>query len=412
MEEVAHGVAKLSTQYGEALLDSILGWRGVGDPDAASRRAAGTAYGALTAACLTTDAGRRYADLFRSINHLLKRLQALENRQVEERHGLLLCLAAVFDQVPSSLTLLEGDGMTVQDSALAESCLGKITALVDTLVKLSSRKAELIVEAASRLVMSLVPLVQAILLGTRDIQTSKDFFSTSGVPSPYLKIASKVEGSLSEHPVLWELMCTMRKALPTWLARNEAEAIAPASCAALAVLVFSYSQERDATLESWAEMVRTKPTSRSSSRGEGYFHALASSQPLARIQDGTDVVCETLLARWTSDDEIETRVAILQSLTRSQILKDKPLVFLNLLADGLDDYTTTARGDVGSLVRMQALKAVQTLWQNISASTGEGHWVAASIDALFYSTLRLSAEKLDRVRPEAQAALSLLMKDE
>jgi hypothetical protein len=38
--------------------------------------------------------------------------------------------------------------------------------------------------------------------------------------------------------------------------------------------------------------------------------------------------------------------------------------FTNMVADGLDDYTTNARGDVGSLVRIEAAKAARELWRN------------------------------------------------
>ena len=36
--------------------------------------------------------------------------------------------------------------------------------------------------------------------------------------------------------------------------------------------------------------------------------------------------------------------------------------FTEIISDGLDDYTTNARGDVGSLVRIEAVKAARALW--------------------------------------------------
>jgi hypothetical protein len=140
--------------------------------------------------------------------------------------------------------------------------------------------------------------------------------------------------------------------------------------------------------------------------GNGYFHALTIAQPLAELSE--DVASKALLERWEWDTEVESRVAILQSLTQSRVLRDNPMVFLDLIAEGLNDYTTNARGDVGSHVRVQALKAVKALWSNLD---GVVEWTGDSVRSLFFSTLRLSAEKLDRVRPEAQAAIALVLKE-
>ena len=408
VEEVALGAVKLSSQYGHAILDAILGWRGVGDPDAASRRVAGASFGILTAEMAISADGEVFAGFDTSVKQLVAALQALEKRQVEERHGLLLCLAATLEQVPRLLSTADKVGLTPETEAAVDHILSEVSLLLDSQNALSSRRPELIAEAGGRLVMSFVPLLQAKLLGTQSLTGSSQFYEP-GASSPYLHFASTTQTTLAKDPFVEKVMIKLRDILPTWLTRNEPDAIEPASCAALTVLVFSYPEDREAILESWASAVRTKPTSRTASRGEGYFHALASAQPLAHLAHGSDVVCDALLQRWAADPDIETRVAILQSLARSQVLIDRPLLFLSLLSDGLNDYTTTARGDVGSLVRMQALKAVRVLWQDVQVTGGSASWFAESIKSLFYSTLRLSAEKLDRVRPEAQIAISLLM---
>lgn len=408
VEEVALGAVKLSSQYGHAILDGILGWRGIGDPDAASRRVVGASFGILTAELATGAGGSGFADFDTSVKQLVEKLQTLEKRQVEERHGLLLCLAATLEQAPRLLSTTEKQHLDPTSEAAVDHILSEVSLLLDSQNNMASRRPELIAEAGGRLVMSLVPILQAKLLGTRDLKYSSEFYQP-GASSPYLEFASTVQATLAKDQSVEKLMLKLRDILPMWLARNEADAIEPASRAALTVLVFSYPEDREAVLESWASAIRTKPTSRTASRGEGYFHALASAQPLAHIAHGSDVVCDALLQRWAADPDVETRIAILQSLTRSQVLVDRPLVFLGLLSDGLNDYTTTARGDIGSLVRMQALRAVRVLWQSVEGSNKDTPWFEESIRVLFYSTLRLSAEKLDRVRPEAQVAISILM---
>ena len=61
----------------------------------------------------------------------------------------------------------------------------------------------------------------------------------------------------------------------------------------------------------------------------------------------------------------------------------------------LNDYTVTQRGDVGSLVRLEALTTIGTAWSTkaIEGSTYE--------QQLQEDTLRLSLEKLDKVRGRA-----------
>jgi hypothetical protein len=166
------------------------------------------------------------------------------------------------------------------------------------------------------------------------------------------------------------------------------------------------------TIKRWTDLIRAKPTSRTLVHGNGYFYILSNSHSLAKEVPSTHehgVICEAFLERWKVDVDVDTRVAILQGLGKSQLLQLVPLVFLDMVRDGLNDYTTNARGDVGSHVRVEALRAVKAVWSSMSS---DGAIVQEAVGKLIYGTLRLSAEKLDRVRPEAQAALALLMEAE
>lgn len=76
-----------------------------------------------------------------------------------------------------------------------------------------------------------------------------------------------------------------------------------------------------------------------------------------------DSIFEAIQRRWNYDRDFETRAAILQYMVagaeRHYYTLEK---FMNIISDGLDDYTTTARGDVGSLVRIEAAKTARTIW--------------------------------------------------
>ncbi|KAH0385133.1 cell morphogenesis protein-like protein, partial [Aureobasidium melanogenum] len=73
---------------------------------------------------------------------------------------------------------------------------------------------------------------------------------------------------------------------------------------------------------------------------------------------------------------------------------------LSALDAGLNDYTITERGDVGSLVRTQAIQCVQRMWKSTQTQIDAG-----SRRLLEGNIIRLSLEKMDRVRLQAARCL-------
>ncbi|KAH6607576.1 tubulin cofactor d [Trichoderma cornu-damae] len=411
---VALGAARLSGRYGEAVVDGILGWRGIGDMDAASRRAAGSAFGALIVQLSDASSEAPFSRFEASIDSVMDRLGSLQKRQVEERHGLLACFAGVVDGFPELARKAQPEPLG-RDVAL--KILAYASAILEDCNKTEYRRPELIVEAASRLVVSCLPVVQVASIsgfsyGT--LERGGDILSadkTTGLPdiAPTFASAQRI-------PEVEALASRLRDVMPKWLGRSEQETVEPASAAGLMLLLLSPPEERAETLEQWAGLIAAKPGSRAAATGNGYFHVMAMAQPLSHSSGGgggsgggSDVVCAAFLERWRVDGEVETRVAILHSLLSSRILRDRPTAFLDLLAEGLDDYTTTARGDEGSLVRFQALKAITVLWGGIGHATTRADWEETSVRKLIYNILRLSAEKLDRVRRVAKDVVALLM---
>ncbi|KAM4056991.1 beta-tubulin cofactor d [Hirsutella rhossiliensis] len=425
VDEVAVGVARLSPQYAEALMDGILGWRGIGDADAPSRRVVGRAFGALTAELSRTNPAGPVARFEWSVRRLMQQMQSLAKRQVEERHGLLSCFASMMDHL--TLVFRNDDThnweLVSMDAALMRNVLSNTTEILADCHSVSCRKPEMVAEGASRLVISLLPFVQATALPNVShalSQTGKDLLSPSR-SGRLIELVSAFDVNPSRKAEVEALLSKLRDVIPAWLDRNETETVEPASAAALMLLVLSESGERERLLRGWAEVVRHKPTSRAAATGHGYFHALALARPLAdlygRGSRGIDVACGALIERWHEDGEVATRVALLVSLTRGRVIQAEPARFLELLRDGLGDYTTDARGDVGSHVRVEALRATRCLWERLGdgrlgdGRLGEDEWVATSVKTLLHRVLRLSAEKLDRVRPEAQAAVALALQE-
>ncbi|UQC89642.1 beta-tubulin cofactor d [Colletotrichum lupini] len=432
VHDVALSATKLSSQYGAALLDGLLGWRGIGDADVVSRRVAGASFGTLTLE-LARQAGAGpssspsggsgnddVAQFTASIERVLARLRTLQTRQVDERHGLVLCLASVLDKFPELLAGKPVDSVT----GIAHRIVRELEVLFKEFQTTTYRRPELVAEAYSRLITSSFPILQATSSpkgAIINLEPGYRVVSTDNTEN--LLHAIKTTDNAQDTNIIPDgvtsLVSTFTPIVSAGLVRTEKEAVAASSEAALVLLVFSPAQERTRIVTEWAGAVRQRPTSRAAS-DTGALYALTMAYPVTTTfsDGGSSVVCDTILTRWAGDNDIDTRVAILQALSQSGLLRDQALVFLDLLAEGLNDYTTNARGDVGSHVRLEALKATRSLWTmalgvDRSHSVIRGNndhrteWLPAAVSKLFLRTLRLAAEKLDRVRTEAHAVLAL-----
>ncbi|OTB03345.1 hypothetical protein M426DRAFT_321917 [Hypoxylon sp. CI-4A] len=408
IHEVALQATRLSPHYGRALLEATLGWRGIGDMDAAARRVAALSYGSLTAELIATGAFNPLERLEGSIELLLLRLQALQVRQVEERHGLLLSLAAILDLLP----LFVGRG---QDGPAVELLANKICMALQGVLQDSKtvkyRKPELIAEAAGGLAVSATPaLLLSIAQGTlpqtgaANLQSGPVIVEETSA-SHLRSIADLLDTLPTNRPAqVEELLTTLQDILSDWLDRNEAEVIKTSSKAALILLLFATPEYRSQIIEGWSNRIRHPQTPRNK-HGNGFLHALAGAYQLQQIRHDPSegiLTSKVLAERWAQDSEIEARAAVLQSLVGREILRDRVSDFLGIVSEGLDDYTTNARGDIGSHVRFEAIKATKTLW-------GAKRDDEQVISTLFPRILRLAAEKLDRVRTEAQSTLAMLL---
>ena len=110
--------------------------------------------------------------------------------------------------------------------------------------------------------------------------------------------------------------------------------------------------------------------------------------------------------------EIETRVVAIRSLsivlkarvqTSSKIdcLERAKLKILESILVALGDYTTNERGDVGSLVRTEALIAMETFYKSGAYQKAE----SKTARNCYWAVVRLALEKLDKVRLQAAQCL-------
>ncbi|KAK8867922.1 tubulin folding cofactor D C terminal-domain-containing protein [Apiospora arundinis] len=419
IDEVALNTTKLSPQYGVALMEGLLGWRGTGDMDAVSRRVAAASFGALSAE-IARNSTEPLSQITTFADLLAGKINSLQKRQTEERHGLVLSLASVFDTIPN----LIGSGGNLNGWKLLP--LKKFRTYLDSMLtgfKTSAyRKPELIAEALGKLVVSSYPIIVASFDGGDEATNSES--SRGLLPGPTILSADKsallkeslqmVEDARKHGTPEWDnLTALMLETVDTWLDMHEQEVVSSSAQAGLILLLLCAQTQRNHILQSWCDKVKFSTFTRNK-HGDGFFRALSGSYHIIAASLGTtdalDQATAAISHRWTSDIWVETHVAILQSLVGQDMLRLKAPSFISIIREGLDDYTTTARGDIGSHVRLEAIRATKTLWEQIGDEDGSGEpFVSGSIASLLPSMLRLAAEKLDRVRIEAQAAVALLL---
>jgi len=128
--------------------------------------------------------------------------------------------------------------------------------------------------------------------------------------------------------------------------------------------------------------------------GAAVSHLPADSELRARIMGALASLRDASIIEWRAVGLHALRLTVPHLVNQTR-LADVDHLCLAVEA-GLDDYTITERGDVGSLVRLQAINVVTELWSSSIPVLGENQ--DTSIRA---KVLRLSLEKLDRVRLSA-----------
>jgi len=390
--EVAPAAARLSSFYEDALLRALLGWRGIGDGDACSRRIAASGVGALARQFKPRDGQepwQRSADL---IVQIQEQLRTLKPREIGQRHGLILSMAAAVTALPELLNVsdvTEQPQETAVESVLTLVLKIVLRTLLDAKAT-TTRRPEALCEAACRLVVAAARI---------------------------LRVPQRLQGSSARSDLESEILPVAKDLVYKSLRLTDAEVLDAATTAALSLVLISSREQSEDLIREWITAVVEHTGSRA--RQPGYLFALSSvfSHSVEK-----DEICGLLLSQWqAAKDVVESRVILLQCLNRGSMLGSHAVKFVGMVADGMDDYTTDARGDVGSLVRIEALRAAgaafRTIpWGEIEAGreTGSaGQWYGNSrmFGMLYGKVLRLVAEKLDKVRTEAQQALACLIRD-
>lgn len=149
MIDVAKEAATLNEIYWNPLLESLMHWRGIGSPDAESRRHAAKAIGALSVR-------GSHATLKIVLQRLHHKLSNLPHNDVETRHGCMLSIAATIDAHISQREV-DSSGAVDVSARVGElwDIFGSSFGPTKDDLTLQSSRPELTAEASSRIIDSL-----------------------------------------------------------------------------------------------------------------------------------------------------------------------------------------------------------------------------------------------------------------
>ena len=394
LQQVAFQAAGLSDLYCSALLDGLLGWRGVKDADASTRRIAASAFGSLAwlLRCQYDLSRMKFCSIISTVN---LRMRKLVPREVEGRHGLLLCLASTLQHLRQDLSKEKviWKPETSIDPGFLRNQLRSILDMMETLLTdmnmefLNYRRPELIAEATSRLITATYPLLRAdcVFRAVESYPTyanSIDFIDymqpfTSLLDYPCMAFSTTQSASLAAvqelqividagHPPDQEIVSQAAKLLVPFHHLDDEECAEAVSETAANSLLFIGEGRRQQLIEQFESCFLLKAEKKYPGRGSLY--TLFKILPLCSDEKQRTIIHEIRTEAWRPRKQntrhIDTCATILRCLSQSSILKTQISESVGMVAEGLDDFTTDARGDVGSIIRIEATKAAGVLWKD------------------------------------------------
>ncbi|KAI9800273.1 MAG: hypothetical protein M1833_003387 [Piccolia ochrophora] len=391
--EVATSAATLDEVYWTSLVENTLGWRGVGSPDASSRRVASDGIGTLST--LVGPACTSQYRLIHMIDRCVEALQNLQSRSVELRHGLLLSLAAILraDMSPTVIGHAEpANGVSSKETRstldLTMSAIYKVSQGLELLSEkdLTSNdlRPELTAEAACTAITSIALRLDALLSTT----TQGQHILKSDRVRKVIRRCSNVLSlclSRAEDAVL-SALCDAAKALFQITPQLERASL-------IRMLVSRAHSDSSGKLASNNRQI-------GSTKVLGAVFAFLGPSSNGHLLEEQQLVVDILVSNASPNADIESRAASIRSLATgpisSEILTSE---MVSVLEKCLDDYTIDARGDIGSLVRLEAIQAI--------ATAGEHGLLSRVVleERLLRKVARLSAEKLDKVRANSWTCL-------
>ena len=363
ISEIAFDAAALDESYMRAIFHGLTTWRGINAPDSDSRRLAAKIIGRLT--------GKYHLD---SVKTLSQSFESSRSRPIEEWHGLYLAVAAAIREDPAAIGFMSSFLEKLQNANTVIYLLKRNVPLSKDIHQ-RGYKGDIVAEAFAIMILALSSI------------------SGSSVR------ASLSATDLAPHTSFLQL-CLKRENDITMSAAREA---------AVQLLYLLDSSSKTAMVRYWLFDIKEGRTGQLSSKGSSLgtistVGALLQQQSALELTlDGSEVeqIREILLSFAAPDVHIPAKIEAIRSLLKwayidcssSELSKEKVHIFL--VDSCLSDYTTDHRGDIGSLVRIEAIKTLHTF-------PSSKQWPKDKIRGKLFG---LAVEKLDKVRQYAWECL-------
>ncbi|EXJ84183.1 hypothetical protein A1O3_04850 [Capronia epimyces CBS 606.96] len=371
MVEVSPQAAAVDAMYHRTLLSALLDWRGARATDVNQRRWAASTIRIL-ADTLSTSETLSVANIV--LCQVLDLKPWNIGSTAGSRHGLLLALASTVESLTQQDPLAAASWMLEDGNQLLQ--LDKLTGKMDIRV---TADLELVMEAISTLIGSICKCFSA---STSDGAGKQQAWMPSAL-------------MLLDH-------CTVA---------GGRDIVVEASADANVELFKLLSLRSDiAMVENWLDPNEQSPstfTSKGRIKSLSLIYAYLAQRD--RESDLQQRIISCIIGLINGSYRIETRVDAMRAL--GVILRDMEEAsgsvqvdagsITNVLCRGLTDYTNDQRGDIGSLLRLQSLEAVNALRSNEAAL----RILDGTSEAVMPVLVKLAAEKLDSVRFRAWRCL-------
>lgn len=362
MINVAASAMALDPLYFDALVDGLIGWRGLGSSDSASREHAATSLVAQAVAANDVTA-------LQLITKLLVSFRQCRDQDFETLHGIVLSLAMWIDDLAETTPFALTEEQQVEQLQQVWNELVSKNIFTYTWDSRALR---------TNLTSAIFKLFTAMC--TYDAVNFTVGETAPSMPTILQPLLDQLLGRSDN--VLLEIVPDLIRAL---LLNND--------------VANQYQCLEPSCLRKELEIHVTKPILHGAARAFAIAASVNHVSPDAVSTEhivALQIACKSAYVDWRIIGFKAMRTIADSWSGRKALKPEHILLIVDILAAGMRDFTIDQRGDIGSLVRIEALNCA-----NVLCTAKEFQQYQELLVDLHTSIARLSLEKLNRVRTRA-----------
>lgn len=383
--KVAVQAADIHDIYWEGILSSLLGWKGIQSVDTPSRIVAATAMGRM---CVSMPS----KVVLQITEHLFQGLSTCTSEDTEQIHGIAMAILSILRH---RVYDMKSQDNTMNRNNLRSGYIEDIAGFF-------------------ALFLSNRPMIYSAL--RKQKPTGPNIGIQGAAMCSLLRCMAELEVQIYANQILPTTKPLIDRSdvfslLEMYMDCNDKFFLK--DLADLCQILFSAFNSEG--LEAFAEQCLKslqKSAYKAGKKASGRLTALGNMLPDPRLTFRVqELVSDELCARCTKEYSIPNRLISLQSikqafarLSASEQFNPVKTKLAATILIGLNDYTIDERGDIGSLVRLEALLSLQEALRNEAVSN------SLLDEDLQAAVVRLAVEKMDKVRTEAATCLILWRK--